>query len=229
MKTAVIGTGKTGGAVLNLLDDAQIIGPFNEDNEPAVETLRQADVCVIFVPGAAVNDILDIVLESGVPAVWGSTGYNWAVSTIEKRLKNDSNKWLRASNFSLGMQIVRRCLKLIGDGASSLDHPAFTIHEIHHTGKKDAPSGTAISWKEWLGQQAEITSERKGDIKGIHQLTMETPFENVILKHEAKDRTVFAEGALWAAKKLLDDSIEPGFYTMEEIFDKTFATKIPKH
>lgn len=229
IKTAIIGTGKTGGTALGLLNEDQIIGPFNNENKPTAEALQQADVCVIFVPGPAVDEILDVVLDSGIPAVWGSTGYDWPVDKIEKRLKDDNNKWLRASNFSLGMQIVRRCLHIIGEGAASLDHPEFSIHEIHHTGKKDTPSGTALSWREWLGRNAEITSERKGDIKGIHKFEMKTPFEDVTLKHEAKGRAVFAEGALWAAGRLLDDSIKPGFYTMENFFDKTFATKTQTH
>ncbi len=225
MKTAVIGTGKTGGVVLDLLNDEQIVGPFNTANKPTVEALQQADVCVIFVPGSAVDTILEAILDSRVPAVWGSTGYDWPVEKIEKRLQNDENKWLRAANFSLGMQIVRRCLNIIGEGAASLNRPEFSIHEIHHTGKKDAPSGTALSWKEWLGRNAEITSERKGDIKGIHRLEMKTPFEDVTLKHKAKDRAVFAEGALWAAEQLLDDAMQPGFYTMEEIFDRNLTTE----
>lgn len=229
MQTAVIGTGKTGGVVLDLLDDGQVVGPFNTKNKPTVEALQQADVCIIFVPGPAVDDLLDVVLDARVPAVWGSTGYDWPVDKIEQQLATDNNKWLRASNFSLGMQIIRRCLNAIGKGAASLDQPEFSIHEIHHTGKKDAPSGTAIAWEEWLGRKADITSARKGDIKGIHQLEMETPFENVTLKHEAKDRAVFAEGALWAAEHLLDDSIQPGFYTMETIFDQLLTTETQKH
>lgn len=225
MKTAVIGTGKTGGTVLDLLDDEKVVGPFNTKNPPTVDALQKAQVTIIFVPGSSVDDILETVLNSGIPAAWGSTGYDWPVDKITSRLKEDNNKWLRASNFSLGMQIVRRCLEAIGEGAKTLDQPEFSIHEIHHTGKKDAPSGTALSWEKWLGKNAKITSERKGDIKGIHQLEMETPFEDVTLKHEAKDRAVFAEGALWAAKQLLDESIEPGFYTMKTIFDQLIATK----
>ncbi len=229
MKTAVIGTGKTGGVVLDLLKDDDVVGPFDTKNRPTVEALRAADVCIIFVPGSAVDDILETVLDSRIPAVWGSTGYDWPVERLNKRLKGDNNKWLRASNFSLGMQIIRRCLGVIGEGSESLDHSEFLIHEIHHTEKKDTPSGTALSWQEWLGKDTEITSERTGDVKGIHEFEMKTPFENVTLKHEAKNRAVFAEGALWAAAQLVNDSVKPGFYTMETLFDKFFATKAPKH
>ncbi len=229
MKTAVIGTGKTGSAVVDLLDESQIVGPFNTSNPPSVNALQKAAACIIFIPGSAVDDILEIVLAAGIPAIWGSTGYNWPLKKLEKELKQQNNKWLRASNFSLAMNIVRRCLQIIGQGAVILDKPKFHIHEIHHTDKQDAPSGTALSWKNWLGQNATITSERKGETKGIHELEMKTPFETVQLKHEANDRAVFAKGALWAAHKLTDESIEAGFYTMEEIFDQVLTTKTQKH
>lgn len=223
LKTAIIGTGKTGGILPELIPDEHIVGPFDKENPPTANALQQADVSIIFVPGASVDNIIEPILQSNVPAVWGSTGYNWPVDELNRQLKSDNNKWLHASNFSLGMQIIRRCLNVIGKGAESLDHPEFSIHEIHHTEKKDAPSGTALSWEQWLGKDAKITSERKGDIKGIHQLTMETSFEDITLRHKAKDRAVFAEGACWAAEHLLDPSLSPGFYTMETLFDRLFA------
>ncbi len=224
MKTAVIGTGKTGSTLVELLNEKQIVGPFNTSHRPTAEALKKADCCIIFVPGSAVDDILEIVLAAGIPAVWGSTAYDWPHEKIDNRLKLNNNKWLRASNFSLGMNIVRKCLQVIGTGAGLLDDPQFHIHEMHHTWKTDAPSGTAISWKEWLGRDAKITFERKDDIKGIHRLEMKTPYENVQLKHEAKDRAVFAEGALWASQQLMNPAVEPGFYTIEKIFDQIFTT-----
>lgn len=220
MKIAVIGTGKTGSEVVKILDDDQIVGPFNSEHPPTIEALQPADAAIIFVPGRAVDEILDTVLAAGIAAAWGSTGYDWPHDELDKKLKADGLKWMRASNFSLGMNIIRRCLKIIGQGAEMLDQPRFSIHEIHHTDKKDAPSGTAISWKQWLGKQATITSERKGDIKGIHELHLETASESIWLKHQAHKRAVFAEGALWAVKQLMDDSLEPGFYTMETLFDQ---------
>lgn len=220
MKIAVIGTGKTGGEVAGLLDQRQIVGPFDSDNPPTARALRPADAAVIFVPGSAVDDILEAVLEAGVPAAWGSTGYDWPHESLDATLKERGLRWMRASNFSLGMNIVRRCLAVIGEGAARLDAPQFGIHEVHHTDKQDAPSGTALSWAQWLGRDAEITSERKGDIKGIHELTVKTPFESIRLRHEAHDRAVFAEGALWAARRLTDAGLAPGFYTMETLFDQ---------
>ena len=228
MHIAVIGTGKTGGEVVDLVPSENLVGPFNSSRKPEAGLLREADVAIIFVPGSAVDDIIDEVRASGVPAVWGSTGYEWP-ENLHRELAREGIKWLRASNFSIGMNIIRKCLSMIGEGSRFLENPSFHIHEIHHTGKKDAPSGTAISWKEWLNIQTEdhevrITSERKGDIKGIHRLQVTTESETIRLEHEAHNRAVFAKGALWAAEKLVDPELEPGFYDIETIFDRSLTS-----
>jgi 4-hydroxy-tetrahydrodipicolinate reductase len=218
MKFAVIGTGKTGGKVLEVLSDDQIVGPFDSSNKPTAEKLSEADAAILFVPGPAVDDLMEPLLESGIPAAWGTTGYEWP-SDMDETLKQNDVAWLQASNFSLGMNIVRRCLSVIGQSSSVLTDPSFHIHEIHHVHKQDAPSGTAISWQEWLGQDAEITSERKGDIKGIHQLEVNTDTESITLEHQAHDRKIFAEGAVWAAEQLAGGDIAPGFHDLSTIFD----------
>lgn len=218
MKFAVIGTGKTGGKVVEVLDDEQVVGPFDSSRKPTAEALQQADAAILFIPGAAVEEMINPLMESGIPAAWGTTGYDWP-SDLDQRLKKEGTKWLQASNFSLGMNIVRRCLKVIGQSASVLKNPSFHIHEIHHVHKQDAPSGTALSWQDWLGRDAEITSERKGDIKGIHQLEVDAGTESIKLEHEAYDRKIFAEGAVWAATQLVKSDIDPGFHSFSTIFD----------
>ncbi|SHE91305.1 4-hydroxy-tetrahydrodipicolinate reductase [Fodinibius roseus] len=217
-KFAVIGTGRTGGKVLDILDDEQVVGPFNSSEKPTAEALQQADVAILFVPGAAVEDLVEPLMSSGIPSAWGTTGYEWP-EDLDKRLRIQGIKWLQASNFSLGMSIVRRCLNVIGQSSSVLTEPSFHIHEIHHIHKQDAPSGTALSWQEWLGREAEITSERKGDIKGIHRLEVKTDTESIRLEHRARDREIFARGAVWAAEQLVKPEIEPGFHDFSTIFD----------
>jgi 4-hydroxy-tetrahydrodipicolinate reductase len=225
MKFAVIGTGKTGGKVVEMLNEDQIIGPFNSKNKPTSEELQQADAAILFVPGPAVNDLMKPLLQSGIPAAWGTTGYNWP-DDLNEQLEDKNVKWLQASNFSLGMNIVRRCLNVIGQSSSVLTSPSFHIHETHHTDKQDAPSGTALSWEDWLGKEAKITSERKGDIKGIHQLEVATDTESITLKHQAHDRKIFAQGAIWAVEQLLNDDIEPGFHKLSTIFDKVMEQSL---
>lgn len=218
MKFAVIGTGKTGGKVIEVLKEHQIVGPFDSSNKPTVEKLKEADAAILFVPGVAADELIGPLMESGIPAAWGTTGYEWP-DDLDQQLKEKKIKWLQASNFSLGMNIVRRCLNIIGKSSAVLDDPAFNIHEIHHKHKQDAPSGTAVSWEKWLGKEANITSERKGDIKGIHQLEVKTATESIHLKHQAHDRKIFAQGAIWAAEQLVSGDVNPGFHDLSTIFD----------
>lgn len=217
-KFAVIGTGKTGGKVAEILDSEQIVGPFNSSEKPTAAALKEADVAILFVPGTAVKDLTGPLLEAEIPAAWGTTGYEWA-EDLDEQLRKREVKWLRASNFSLGMSIVRRCLNVIGQSSSVLTDPVFQIHEIHHIHKQDAPSGTALSWQEWLGHDARITSERKGDVKGIHQIDIKTDTESIRLEHRAHDRKIFAQGAVWAAEQLIKPDVDAGFHDFSTIFD----------
>ncbi|HBQ58314.1 MAG TPA: hypothetical protein DD671_01445, partial [Balneolaceae bacterium] len=92
---------------------------------------------------------------------------------------------------------------------------------VHHVHKKDAPSGTALSWKEWLDKEAEVTSAREGDVKGIHELTVKTGTEEITLKHKALDRALFAEGAIWAAKQMVENQdVENGVHAFGQLFDQ---------
>lgn len=225
MKFAIIGTGKTGGKVVELLEEQQVVGPFDSSRKPSVEELEHADAAILFVPAEAVSELMPLLMEAGTPAAWATTGYDWP-KDLDRQLKDRGLTWLQASNFSLGMNIVRRCLGVIGQSSAILNHPSFHIHEIHHIHKQDAPSGTALSWKDWLGTDAEITSERKGDIKGIHQLEVKTQTESIFLKHEAHDRKIFAEGAIWAAEQLVKQDMAPGFHDFSTIFDNVMQQEL---
>ena len=219
-KFAVIGTGKTGGTVADQLGDAAI--PFDENNKPTPEKLSEADAAIIFVPGSAAEEVIEILLETKIPAVWGTTGYNWP-KELPDRVKLKGNRWVIGSNFSLGMNLVRKAINLLGKGSGFLDDPQFHIHEIHHVHKKDAPSGTALSWREWLGKEASISSDRQGDVKGNHELHLKTKGESIYLRHEAHNRSIFAEGAIWTANYVLDHpGIDPGVYPFSELFDRAF-------
>lgn len=219
-KFAVVGTGKTGGAVAKQLGNAAIT--FDEENKPTPQKLAGADAAIIFVPGSAAEEVLEVLLEAEIPAVWGTTGYEWP-KDLPARVKSAGNRWVIGSNFSLGMNLVRKALNLLGKGSLFLNDPQFHIHEIHHVHKQDAPSGTALSWKDWLGKEATISSDRQGDVKGIHNLHLKTAGESIYLKHEAHSRSIFAEGAIWTANYILDHpDMNPGVYPFSELFDRAF-------
>lgn len=218
MKISVIGTGKTGGKVVEMLGD-NLAFAFDESNPPTLEKLQQSDAVIIFVPGDAVEELLPLVLESEIPAAWGSTGFKWPAD-LNEQVEKAATKWVLATNFSLGMNIIRNAIKTISSGSDILKNPEFKIHEVHHIHKKDAPSGTALSWEEWLAKDAEVTSERVGDVNGIHELTVRTATEEITLKHNALDRGLFAEGAIWAAEQLINEQkLTNGIFTFGQLFD----------
>jgi 4-hydroxy-tetrahydrodipicolinate reductase len=92
--------------------------------------------------------------------------------------------------------------------------------ETHHNQKKDAPSGTAIAIaraaQATLGREIPTTSVRVGSVPGVHTLVFDGPFEQLRIEHDARDRRVFAEGAL-AAARWLAARREPGVYTMSDV------------
>jgi 4-hydroxy-tetrahydrodipicolinate reductase len=105
---------------------------------------------------------------------------------------------------------------------------SFDAHvvETHHAAKKDAPSGTAIMIERAaahaLGREIAITSVRTGHVPGTHELLFDGPFEQLRLTHEARDRRVFADGALVAARWLASTTA-PGVYTMQDVLSSEAA------
>lgn len=205
MKIALLGAGKTGSKVAELHQDTII---FNTSNKPTVEKLKGCDVVISFLVGDVFLEYIPLLIESRVPVVTGSTGFHWPRG-IHNELMEKQVKWIKAHNFSLGMNIVKSMIEMISKAEKLYQEVNYTIHDIHHVKKLDSPSGTALSWKEWLGKEAEITAERTGDVIGYHHLEMESPVEKIKVTHEAKDRGIFASGAIWAATKILEDESIP--------------------
>ena len=108
---------------------------------------------------------------------------------------------------------------------SILNGPEITITETHHIDKKDAPSGTALLWNEWLGSDNEIKSIRESDTIGLHEAKIMTEMEKITITHQATDRKLFAEGALWCAKAVIQLNFESGLYSFENIVDRYLKEK----
>lgn len=221
MKVALLGTGKTGGKVVEILGETNVV-QFNHANPLTIDKLQVCDVAISFLPGPALVENLDILIASGLPLASGSTGFDWP-EDIDERLSKTGVAWITASNFSLGMNLIYGMIKILGKAPKLFDEYQFKLHEIHHIHKKDHPSGTALSWQEWLGQQADITSAREGDNPGEHKLTLITPYEDISLEHKSKDRKIFAEGAVWAAKKLTSGELPAGLHNFQDIMEKELS------
>src|SRR5260221_578697 len=116
------------------------------------------------------------------------------------------------------MNEVRIALVGMGRMGQALAALAPHLVETHNSGKKDAPPGTAASIAravhEWRGRELPITSVRVGSVPGTHEVIFDAPYEQVRLPHGARDRRVFAEGALIAARWLVG---RQGGFTMQDV------------
>jgi 4-hydroxy-tetrahydrodipicolinate reductase len=150
----------------------------------------------------------------------GSTGWTNDQLTLLEAYK-DTQLILRAPNFSLGVLILQKALRSI-EKDLKLANFNVAMKEIHHTRKKDAPSGTALLLKEVLPSFGNfpIESVREGDVVGFHEVTFETSQEKVTFSHDAKDRGVFAEGALFCVKQFALWPLEKSgrIHTLEGLF-----------
>lgn len=218
MKLALIGTGRTGGKVLELLDSHEVTG-FDEANPPTLEKLAGHDAIIIFLPGPVFLPYIDMLVDSGLPVASGCTGFDWPAD-MDERLKRRGAAWITASNFSLGMNLVYGMVKVLSKGPKLFDSYQYKLHEIHHIHKKDHPSGTALSWEKWLGQPVQFSHDREGDNPGDHKLTLSTKYEDISIQHQAKDRRIFAEGAIWTAKKLAGGTVAPGLHQLQDVMEK---------
>lgn len=216
MKIALLGKGKTGSKILEL--ESQGVTVFDRTNVPTFEKLVENDVIISFLPGEAFEALIPLLLETKLPVVTGSTGFKWPVE-FDRTLKERKLSWIFGTNFSLGVVVMKQLIERLNQVSHLFPVKKFSIHEVHHTKKLDAPSGTALSMEEWLKGDCEVISERTGDVVGYHTLTMATPSEVIQLSHDAKDRKLFAEGALWAADFITTQKLEPGLHAFQKVVE----------
>lgn len=223
-RLAIVGMGKMGHTIEQLAPERGFsvvsrIDPHGGD-APSVtrESLKGADVAVEFsVPGAAVANVRSAI-EAGCPIVVGTTGWYDARAELEALARERKGALLVAPNFSVGVAAFGDIVKAAARALKAA--PGFDAHltETHHTAKKDAPSGTAVNLEklaaaEW-GRDIPITSIRTGAVPGTHEFVFDAPFEQIRIEHVARDRRVFADGALLAAKWLIG---KRGVFTMQDV------------
>lgn len=220
---AIIGDGKMGQAIRDLAQAkgwkvAAILGERDTAAGITRSKLGGADVALEFTePKAAVANIT-AVLRAGVPVVAGTTGWYQDLSAVAGVAKESGTALLWSPNFSLGVNALIELARYAGTLMAPLEEFDAHIVETHHAKKKDAPSGTAIAIakaaSEGLGRPIPITSIRTGSVPGTHELILDAGFEQLSLTHVARDRRVFAEGALTAADWVVG---KRGVFTMRDV------------
>ncbi len=224
-RLALVGMGKMGHAIADLAPSRgwEVVARLDEAEVKrgiARESLNGADVAVEFsVPEAAPSNIRAIV-DAGCPVVVGTTGWYQQYDDVTQAVMAKNGALLTATNFSLGVNIFERVAAYAAKLLSAAPGFEAALVETHHSAKKDAPSGTAItlgkaasaSW----GKEIPTTSVRVGSVPGTHEFVFDAPFEQIHLEHIARDRRVFAEGALVAAGWLIG---KRGIYSMQDVLN----------
>lgn len=222
---AIIGDGKMGQAIRDLAQAkgwkiSALLGERESAGGSGItrSTLGDADVALEFTePKAAVANIT-AALRAGVPVVAGTTGWYQELPAVTRVANESGTALLWSPNFSLGVNALIELARYAGTLMRPLEEFDAHIVETHHSQKKDAPSGTAIAiaqaTSEGLGRAVPTSSIRTGSVPGTHELIFDGVFEQLSLTHIARDRRVFAEGALAAADWLVG---KRGVFTMRDV------------
>lgn len=230
MNIFVLGRGKTGALVAEVARErghqVRVIGAEENRNAAALTpaALAPVDAVIDFTTPAAVLSNLPVCLSVGARVVVGTTGWHEKLQEMCALCERNNAALLYGANFSLGVQWMYR---LAEEMARLLQGYAVSVSETHHAGKKDAPSGTALSLRQALldanpalARQTpplEITSHRTGDSMGVHVVTARGANDVIELKHEALSRRGFAEGAVRAAEWLAG---RRGCYDFRQVYSQ---------
>jgi 4-hydroxy-tetrahydrodipicolinate reductase len=236
MKIALVGYGRMGheiesvakqrGHSIELIIDKDNVEQFTAEN------LKSVDVVIEFTtPSEAFANVCK-AFKAGVPVVSGTTGWLDKMEEARRVCLENNGAFFYASNFSIGVNVMFAVNRKLAQLMRDFSQYDVTVEETHHTGKVDAPSGTAITLAEtiidnldrktsWeLDCQDEkpnvinVTAQRIGEVSGTHSVTYSSEVDDIIITHQAHNRKGFALGAVLAAEFMKGKT---GFYGMKDL------------
>lgn len=235
MNIALIGYGKMGHAIehIALKRGHTVTLKITSSNRADLNAHNMAgvDVAIEFTnPEAAKTNVIDC-LNTHVPVVCGSTGWNEGLPQVIEKVNTLNGAFLHASNFSIGVNIFFEVNKQLASLMNAYPDYNVSIEETHHTQKKDAPSGTAVtlatqilesiqrksSWQ--LGDTAAsdilpVIAHRVDSVPGTHNVKYTSPIDDIELIHTAHNRDGFAMGAVLAAEFIKG---RKGVFSMKDV------------
>jgi 4-hydroxy-tetrahydrodipicolinate reductase len=235
LKIALVGYGKMGRAIeeIALAKGYEITLKIGSQNlhDLTPENLRKADVAIEFTNPESVVRNLFSCIDAGIPVVCGSTGWGKHEEEVKAYCLEKKGTLLYASNFSIGVNIFFEINKKLAALMASQSEYGVMVEEIHHTAKKDAPSGTAITIaqqiineridkKNWsidedpAQDELQIISKRIDPAPGTHFVRYSSEADEIEIIHTAHNRKGFAAGALAAAAFL---SGKKGIFSMADV------------
>lgn len=235
MKIALIGYGKMGQAIeqIALQRGHEIVLRIRTANkeEMTPENLAKADVAIEFTKPEAARENVVTCLKAGVAVVCGTTGWNEHLDEAKQKAIANKTAFLQASNFSIGVNIFFEVNKLLASLMNDQPDYEISIEETHHTQKKDAPSGTAITLAEqildnvrrktqWASETADrpeefpIIAHRIENVPGTHNVKYTSAIDDIEIIHTAHNREGFARGAVLAAEYVAGKT---GIFSMKDV------------
>lgn len=240
MKIALVGFGKMGQEISNLINESgthQVVSVSYKNIKDGLdkEGIAKADVVVDFTSPEIVLDSIKEITGMGKNMVVGTTGWYDRMDQVKDMVEKTKTGFIYAQNFSVGANIFFKIIGLASALFSKFGSYDVAGFEIHHTGKKDSPSGTAkkiasVIMENFpqkkkletgrLDRQVEkdelhFASLRAGRNPGFHEIIFDSMADEIKLSHSAHGRRGFAEGAIVAAEFIKD---KKGFYSFDEVF-----------
>ena len=169
------------------------------------ENFKGIDVCIEFTTPDAALDNIRRVAQVGCNLVVGTTGWHQHLEEVRKVVEANGVGMVYAANFSIGVQLFYRLARQAAELFAGFPIYDPYLTESHHKLKKDAPSGTALELQRQVqppfkDRDVPVASVRAGYLPGTHELGFDSEADTVILRHTARSRQGFAEGALYAAR-----------------------------
>lgn len=229
MGLAIVGYGKMGRLIEQLAPEYgfEVRAKFNRRSNPrgqalSRQTLQGVDVAVEFTSPDAAPDNIRRLAAMGVSSVTGTTGWFGNLPSVCEAVTKSGTGLVWAANFSVGVNLfVQAVAHTAALFAKHADYEAWGW-EIHHSAKKDAPSGTLKKLAEEMRAQGfnrpvSLASNRAGAHPGTHEIGFDSPADTITLRHTPRSRDGFARGALQAARWI---SGKQGVFEFREILSE---------
>ena len=213
----IVGYGKMGRMVEEMAagQDIQIVGRVDDGRDE----WRPADVAVDFSTASALLTNFSKYMQSKTNVVIGTTGWGEHAAKLRRDAEQAGLGVVAAPNFSIGVNIFQHVVAETARMMQAQPQYGAWVHEIHHSAKRDAPSGTALQLRDAMKaagfeRPIDLASSRAGTVPGTHTVGFDGPSDTIELIHTARDRRGFASGALVAARWIKGRS---GWYSMQDV------------
>ncbi|MCR4305863.1 MAG: 4-hydroxy-tetrahydrodipicolinate reductase [Candidatus Daviesbacteria bacterium] len=240
MNIALVGYGKMGQETENLINESKthkVVSISYQGSQKSLdkEGITKADVVIDFTSPEIVIENIKEIAGMGKNMVVGTTGWYEKLDKVEEIIKKSKTGFIYGQNFSIGANIFFKIVGFASSLFSKFGDYDVVGFEIHHTGKKDSPSGTAKKMasiimenfpkkkvletgrldRQIRPEELHFASVRAGRNAGYHEAIFDSLADEIKLSHSAHGRRGFAEGAIVAAEFIKD---KKGFYTFDEVF-----------